>query len=213
MIKHYLFDLDGTLTDPFEGITNSVVHSLKKYNISVEDKQALKCFIGPPLYQSYMKYYGFSEEEALRAVEYYREYFAVEGLFENELYDGVHQLLETLKQRGKTVILATSKPAVYAKRILEHFDIAKYFDFVSGSELDGRRINKNEVIEYALGSVGITDRRDCIMIGDRFHDIAGAKKTGIRSAGVLWGYGSREELEGAGADFICEMVEDILELK
>ncbi len=212
MIKHYLFDLDGTLTDPFEGITNSVVHALKKYNIEVKNKNQLGVFIGPPLVESFMKYYGFSEEEAKNAVTYYREHFGVKGLFENELYEGIPQLLSRLKSEGKTVIMATSKPEIYARQIAEHFDIAKHFDYMAGSELSGARIAKNEVIEYALDSLGITDRENCIMIGDRHHDINGAKKTGMKSIGVLWGYGSRNELEGAGADYICEKVEDILNI-
>ena len=213
MIKHYLFDLDGTLTDPFEGITNSVVHALKRYNIRVADKKDLSVFIGPPLVESFMKYYGFTESEAKNAVEVYREHFGTKGLFENELYDGIPQLLEKLKNDGKTVIMATSKPEIYARQIAEHFDIAKYFDYMAGSELSGVRIAKNEVIDYALEILGITDRESCIMIGDRLHDINGAKKAGMRSIGVLWGYGSREELEGAGADYICEKVEDILQVE
>ena len=213
MLKHYLFDLDGTLTDPFEGITNSVVHALKKYNIEVEDKKHLGVFIGPPRVESFMKYYGFTEAEAKNAVEVYREHFGTKGLFENELYEGIPQLLERLKSEGKTVIMATSKPEVYARQIAEHFDIAKYFDYMAGSELNGVRIAKNEVIEYALEKLNITDRENCIMIGDRHHDINGAKKTGMKSIGVLWGYGSKEELEAAGADYICENVEDILNIK
>ncbi len=210
MYKHILFDLDGTLTDPFEGITNSVVHALKRYGIEVTDKRDLRYFIGPPLVESFMKYYGFSENDAKDAVSVYREHFADKGLFENELYDGIPQLLKALRDSGKTVIMATSKPEVYARRIAEHFDIAKYFDYMAGSELNGVRVSKNEVIEYALGALGITDRQACIMVGDRLHDINGAKKTGMHSIGVLWGYGSREELENAGADYICENVEDIL---
>lgn len=212
MIKHYLFDLDGTLTDPFEGITNSVVHALKRYSIGVSDKSELRVFIGPPLVESFMKYYGFTEDEAKNAVEVYREHFGIKGLFENELYEGIPQMLEALKARGKTIIMATSKPQVYARRIAEHFDIAKYFDYMAGSELNGVRVAKTEVIEYALNELGITDRENCIMIGDRLHDINGAKKSGLRSIGVLWGYGSKEELEEAGADFICEKVEDILNI-
>ncbi len=213
MLKHYLFDLDGTLTDPFEGITNSVVHALKRYNIEVAEKKELGVFIGPPLVESFMKYYGFTEAEAKNAVEVYREHFGVKGLFENELYDGIPQLLKALKDSGKTVIMATSKPEVYARQIAEHFDIAKYFDYMAGSELNGVRIAKNEVIEYALAALNITDRENCIMIGDRLHDINGAKKTGMKSIGVLWGYGSKEELEAAGADYICETVEEILDIE
>ncbi len=212
MPLHILFDLDGTLTDPFEGITNSVVHALRRYNIEVSDKKDLRCFIGPPLVESFMKYFGFSEDDAKNAVSVYREHFGVKGLFENELYDGIPQMLQTLKDEGKTIIMATSKPEIYARRIAEHFDIAKYFDYMAGSELNGKRIAKTEVIEYALRSLGITDRENCIMIGDRLHDINGAKQSNMLSAGVLWGYGSREELENAGADYICDTVEDLVEI-
>lgn len=212
MYRHILFDLDGTLTDPFEGITNSVVHALKRYNIEVTDKRELRSFIGPPLVESFMKYFNFTEADAKNAVEVYREHFGTKGLFENELYEGIPNMLSELKSRGKTVIMATSKPEVYARRIAEHFDIAKYFDYMAGSELNGQRIAKTEVIEYALSSLGISDRRNCLMIGDRLHDINGAKKSDIHSVGVLWGYGSREELEEAGADYICFSVENLIDI-
>lgn len=212
MYRHILFDLDGTLTDPFEGITNSVVHALKRYNIEVTGKRELRSFIGPPLVESFMKYFNFTEADAKNAVEVYREHFGTKGLFENELYEGIPNMLSELKSRGKTVIMATSKPEVYARRIAEHFDIAKYFDYMAGSELNGQRIAKTEVIEYALSSLGISDRRNCLMIGDRLHDINGAKKSDIHSVGVLWGYGSREELEEAGADYICSSVENLIDI-
>ena len=140
------FDLDGTLTDPFEGITNSVVYSLNSYGIEVVDKSELKRFIGPPLFQSFEKYYGFSKEKAIEAVDRYREYFRDKGMFENALYDGTVKLLKKLKKNGKKIILATSKPEAFALRILEHFDILKYFDVVVGSTMDGSLINKGDII-------------------------------------------------------------------
>lgn len=212
-MKYYLFDLDGTLTDPFEGITNSVVHALKYYGIEVSDKRELACFIGPPLIESFMKYYGLSRDEAVEAVERYREHFGVKGLFENEIYEGVSDMLRRLKESGKVVIMATSKPEVYARRIAEHFDIAKYFDYMAGSLLEGKRVAKTEVIEYALETLGITEREECIMIGDRHHDINGARLSGMKSAGCLWGYGSEEELREAGADIILRSVDEILDIK
>lgn len=212
MYQYVLFDLDGTLTDPFEGITNSVVHALKRYNIEVTDKKELRCFIGPPLVESFMKYFGFTESDAKDAVEVYREHFGTKGLFENELYDGIPQMLRELKSRGKTIIMATSKPEVYARRIAEHFDIAKYFDYMAGSELNGVRVAKTEVIEYALDTLGITERENCIMVGDRLHDINGAKKSNMHSIGVLWGYGSEKELKDAGADYICNSVEKLTDI-
>ena len=195
MFDAVLFDLDGTLTDPYEGITRSVQYALARYGINVEDRGPLAAFIGPPLNESFMKYYGFSEEESYRAVEVYREYFRPKGIFENELYPGTVTLLERLTDAGKEVILATSKPEIFAKQVIEHFNIAKYFSKVVGSELDGRRTDKAEVIKAALeGTDG-----PAVMVGDRMHDVAGANANGIPAIGVLWGYGSREELENAGA--------------
>ncbi len=204
-----LFDLDGTLTDPGMGITNSVMHALKKYGIEVTDRSELYKFIGPPLHESFEKYYGFSHEEAMQAVEYYREYYKIKGIYENLLYDGVEDLLKTLFENGRKIILATSKPEVFAKEILRHFGVEKYFYYVAGSNLDGSRVAKADVIEYALESAGITDKPSAVMVGDREHDIIGAKKVGLDSIGVLFGYGSREELEAAGADYTAETVDNI----
>jgi phosphoglycolate phosphatase len=204
-----LFDLDGTLTDPGEGITNSVAYALRKWGIEVEDRKELYTFIGPPLSASFAKYYGFSEEDSLKCVDYYREYFGDIGIFENEVYDGVHDLLTHLKEIGKTLVLATSKPEQYAKRILEHFDLAKYFDYVSGASMDESRNKKGDVIRYAIENFDI-DVSKAVMIGDREHDILGAKENSLRSIGVLYGYGDRAEHEAAGADYIAETVEDIL---
>lgn len=207
-----LFDLDGTLTDPGMGITNSVAHALKKYGITVEDRTELYKFIGPPLHESFEKYYGFSKEEALQAVEYYREYYKVKGIYENLVYDGIEELLKKLCESGKRVILATSKPEIFAREILRHFSLDKYFCYAAGANLDGSRTNKAEVIEYALREGGVTDKSTAVMIGDREHDIIGANKNGLDSIGVLFGYGSREELEDAGAAYIAETVEEIYEI-
>ena len=207
--EYILFDLDGTLTDPAIGITNSVMYALRKYNIEVSDRSELYKFIGPPLRDSFEIYYGFSKEEAKTAVEYYREYYRDKGIFENLVYDGFEDLLKTLKDNCKILIVATSKSEVFAKQILEHFDIAKYFTYIAGSNLDGTRVKKDEVIKYALESCNIIDLSKAIMIGDREHDIIGAKAAGIHSIGVLFGYGDRNELEKAGADFIVDTVADI----
>ena len=209
MIDYVLFDLDGTLTDPAEGITNSVAHALMKRGITVEDKSELNSFIGPPLTDSFEKYFGFSHEEAILAVEDYREYFKPKGMFENKVYEGIPEMLHGLKKAGKRLIVATSKPEVFAKRILEHFSLDGYFDFVAGSTLDGSRIKKGDVIRYALESCGVADIDRCIRIGDRLHDVVGAAELGMSCIGVLWGYGAREELETAGADYIAEKVGDI----
>jgi len=202
-MKNILFDLDGTVTDPAVGITNSVMYALEKFGIEVPDRCELYKFIGPPLAESFEKYYGFSDGQV--AVKAYREYFAPKGIFENELYEGIEELLSTLKKRGCSIYLATSKPEIYAKQILKHFKIDEYFSDAVGSELNGDRVNKGEVIAHLLKKHNITDG---IMVGDRSFDITGAKENGLKSVGVLYGYGTREEL--SEADFIAA---DVLELK
>ena len=210
MYDYLLFDLDGTLTDPGEGITNSVVYALKKWGIEVADKRELYVFIGPPLSASFKQYFGFSDADALKCVDYYREYFRDRGIFENKVYDGIPALLQELKIAGKKLILATSKPEEFAKRILDRFDLAKYFDFVAGATMDESRNKKADVIRYALDSLHITDTSRVLMIGDREQDVTGAKKCGIDSLGVLYGYGDRAEHTSAGATYIAENVADIL---
>ena len=210
MYQYILFDLDGTLTDPGVGITNSVAYALNKFNINVKYKTELYKFVGPPLLDSFVKYYAFSEEHGKIAVEYYREYFKAKGIFENEVYDGIEDMLTLLKSKGKKVILATSKPESFAKNILKHFHLDKYFDFVAGATMDETRNKKGDVIKYALESCRINDLSTVIMIGDREHDIIGAKECGIDSIGVLFGYGSYDELHDAGATYIAETVKDIL---
>lgn len=210
MYEYILFDLDGTLTDPGEGITNSVAYALKKFNISVEDKTELYRFIGPPLIYSFMNFYGLNYENGLKAVEYYREYFSVTGIFENKLFDGIHKLLAEIKKSGKKIALATSKPEQYAVRILDHFDLTQYFDFIGAATMDETRSKKADVITYTLDNLGITDKSKVVMIGDRHHDIDGANQNDLDSIGVLFGYGSRDELENAGATYIAETINDII---
>lgn len=209
MYQTVLFDLDGTLTDPGEGITNSVAYALKKYGIDVSDRKELYKFIGPPLHESFMEYYGFSEKQAMEAVEYYREYYREKGIFENLVYDGVKEMLENLKISGKKLAVATSKPEAFARQILEHFGLSEYFSYIAGANMDGTRTRKDEVISYALESCRISGLETVIMVGDREHDILGAAKVGIDSVGVLFGYGSPEELQKAGATYIAEKVADI----
>ena len=200
--KYYLFDLDGTLTDPGIGITNSVMYALEKFNIHVSDREELYPFIGPPLVYSFMKYYDFDEKQALQAVEYYREYFRVDGIFENKLYGGIPEMLEELKARNAVTALATSKPYEFSVRILEHFGLRQYFDFVGAATMDGRISKKADVIRHLLDELGDIDAGSVLMIGDRDQDVEGAKANGLRCAGVLWGYGSSDELMDAGADYI-----------
>jgi len=211
MYKYILFDLDGTLTNPEIGITSSVMYALEKFNIKVEDRKELHPFIGPPLTYSFQTYYGLSEADSELAVKYYRERFSVKGLYENEVYDGVEKMLQELKKSGKTLIIATSKPEEFTLKILAHFDLLKYFDFVAGATMDGSRGEKADVIRYALEISGIEEKSQAIMIGDRKYDILGAKENGIDSMGVLFGFGDYEELTNAGANYIAKTVADIIE--
>lgn len=212
MYNTILFDLDGTLTDSEPGIINSIEHALKKYDIEMKNKADLRKFLGPPLKESFKQFCGFSEEKAEQAVEFYREYFREKGIFENNVYQGVVELLEALKAQNKRLIVATSKPEPFTYRILEHFDLMKYFDFVAGSNMDNTRCKKDEVIAYALNSCGITDLQSVVMIGDREHDIIGANKVGIASIGVLYGYGDLQELETADATYIAKDTHEIYEI-
>lgn len=209
MLQYCFFDLDGTITDPKIGITSSVAYALEKYGITVEDKDQLTTFIGPPLHESFRKYFGFSHMAAYDAVDKYREYYKTQGIFENFLYDGMADLLKSLQNAGIKIVMATSKPEIFAQQIAEYFHIDSHFTCIAGSELDGTRVAKNEVIAYAMERIGIKDTAGTIMIGDRMHDIVGAKKNGMKSIGVLYGYGNRMELEDAGADYIVESVEEL----
>lgn len=207
--KYVLFDLDGTLTDSKKGITKSVQYSLKKYNIAIENLDILEKFIGPPLKDSFIKYYNFNESQALQAIEYYREYFKKYGIFENRVYENVEVLLVKLKQSGVNLIIATSKPTVFAKRILKHFNLYEYFQNIVGSNLDGTRGKKGEVIKYIIDEYNIGNPEEVVMIGDRKHDIIGARENNIDSIGVSYGYGSLEELKDAGATYIVDNLIDI----
>lgn len=210
MFDYYFFDLDGTLTDPAMGITNSFVHALKYFGIEIPSYEKLCSFIGPPLVDSFKNSFGFNDEQAMEGVKKYREYFAVKGLFENEVYEGIPNVLECLKEQGKKLIVATSKPEEYSKRIIDHFGLTKYFDSVCGSAMDESRASKDQVIAYAIRQNDITDTSKILMIGDREHDVIGAKKNNLKSCGVLYGYGSLEELKKSGADYIAS---DVCELK
>ena len=203
-----LFDLDGTLTDPGEGITRSVAYALSKWGIEVKDRTVLYCFIGPPLAESFSRYYGFSSEQAEEAVAQYRVYFRERGMFENRVYGGIRELLARLKEAGCRLVIATSKPEEFARRILAHFDLDRYFDQITGASMDGKLSRKGDVITRALALGGIK-AEDAVMIGDRHHDIDGAKENGLRSIGVLYGYGDRTEHEAAGTDAIAETVEEL----
>lgn len=206
-----LFDLDGTLTESAPGITNSVAYALEHYNIRVEEKSNLNVFVGPPLIDSFMKYYNFSKEKAEEAVLVYREYFSTKGLFENAVYDGIPELLKKIKDSGRKLIVATSKPDVFSKRILEHFDLLKYFDFIAGATMDEKRTRKDEVIAYVLENLNESDYSKIVMVGDRENDVSGSAKFGIDCIGVLYGYGSYDELKEAGAKYIANSPSEIFD--
>lgn len=208
MYQYLLFDLDGTLTDPGLGITNSVMYALRKFGVDVPERSQLYPFIGPPLKDSFRSCYGFSDEQCELAVTYYREYFKKKGMFENEVNDGIHDLLTRLKASGRSLIVATSKPEVFAVDILRHFDLYKYFDFVAGATLNDVRNKKADIIRYALESCGIA-KSSAVMIGDRKHDMIGAKENGLDSIGVLYGYGTYDELKTAGATMLAAEPADI----
>lgn len=203
------FDLDGTLTDPGEGIIQSVQRALTHFDIHVEDLTELHCFVGPPLRDSFKRFYGFDDAGAEEVAKVYQGYFRGEGMAKNRIYSGIPELLASLKDTGKELVLATSKPLVFAREILERFQIDQYFSFVAGAELDGRRSRKAEVIAYGLEGAGIEDKANVVMVGDREYDIFGAEEMGLGSIGVLYGYGGREELEAAGADHIVDSVAEL----
>ena len=209
--QYLLFDLDGTLTNPEVGITRSVDYALQQFGIETNDLSELRKLIGPPLLDSFRTLYGFSESQAQQAIEHYREYFTHTGIFENELYLGIDSLLQELASKGYKIVLATSKPEPYAIRILQHFRLHQYFTFICGSNLDNTRRNKGEIIAHVLKQMELS-ADDCIMIGDREHDILGAKANHMDSIGVLFGFGSREELETSGATYVVETVEELRRL-
>jgi phosphoglycolate phosphatase len=211
--KYILFDLDGTLTDPEEGITKSLQHALSFIDIKVEDRSILKRHIGPPLADGLREFFGLDDGQIEEVIGYFREYFVDKGIFMNYKYEGIEELLDSLVKAGKTLIVATSKPEVLAERILKHFNLDQYFTDICGSNLDETRSKKGEVIAYALEENGIKEKEQVVMIGDRLHDILGAKENDIASIGVLYGFGSREEHVKAGADRIAadlKELEDIL---
>ncbi len=205
-----LFDLDGTITDPFTGITKSVAYALDAYGFEHGDPESLKSFIGPPLKQQFSVYTGTDLEFGQKLLEKYREYYSVTGIFENRVYEGVPEMLKALKQSGKTVALATSKPEKFAKIILDHFDLSQYFDLCAGATMDSSRVKKADVIRYCLQTLGLNEgEKSVIMVGDRHHDIDGARECGLRCIGVTFGYGDVNELTQSGAYKIVNSVEEL----
>ncbi|MBP5581058.1 MAG: HAD hydrolase-like protein [Ruminococcus sp.] len=200
-----LFDLDGTLTDSTDGIIKCLEYALERMGYEVpEDTNK---FLGPPLYRSFADFCGMNEEQVNEAVRIFRERYSDVGLFENRVYDGIPEMLQRLRDGGKRIMVATSKPEVYAVRIFDRFGLSQFFEIVGGANINGTRNDKDEVIEYVLDKAGISDRSSVLMIGDRRQDVLGAHKTGLKCMGILWGFGSIEELTEAGADFIAETPE------
>ena len=212
MLKKYnlcLFDLDGTLTDSQVGITKAVDHALRFFGIQTEDLDELKKFIGPPLRDSFRGYCNFTEAEIEEAINKFREYFSETGIYENRLYDGAIEVLSRLKTEGVQMVIATAKLTAYAERIAEYFRMNQYFDLIVGSELDGSRSRKGDVINYVLSTIDPTRRKSAVMIGDSKHDMLGGQETGIDTIGVTWGYGSRSELEEAKAMRIVDSFSEL----
>lgn len=218
MFQYCLFDLDGTLTDPREGITRSVQYALKHFGIEEENLDKLEPFIGPPLIDSFMEFYGFDEAKAREAVEVYRERFAPIGVFENELIPGTQKMLHHAREKGIHLAVASSKPLCFVQQILHHFKIDSYFEVVIGSELDGSGCSKEEVVDKALTGLGVVSmdeesrHRCCAMIGDRKFDIQGAKAHGLTGIGVNFGYAMEGELKEAGAEYIVDTMEELEKL-
>lgn len=210
--KYILFDLDGTLTDPKVGITKSVMYALKEMRDIDANTDELTHFIGPPLKDSFIKYYGFSGEDADKAVVYFRTYFKSKGIHENIIYDGIKDLLKALKAKGIELYVATSKPTVFAEIVIKNFDLQDYFTGVVGSNLDGTRTSKSEVIAAVLKEISQKGTDDILMIGDREYDINGAKAFDMDTVGVEYGYAKAGELESAGATYIVPTVKDLKHL-
>lgn len=208
-MKTILFDLDGTITDSFEGITKCVQYSLKTQGIEVCDLNELRPFIGPPLKYSYQKYYGFDDETIEILIEKYRERFDEVGIFENNLYPGVEECLKNLKEKGYPIALASSKPEEACKRILEKHGLDGYFDEIVGATLDGSISTKKEVLQAVFARMQVADAKDCILIGDTIFDVEGAKEVGMDCIGVSYGFGERTEMENAGALCVCDNLKEV----
>jgi phosphoglycolate phosphatase len=204
-----LFDLDGTLTDPKAGITRSIQYALDKLGRPVPEADELTWMIGPPLIASFTKLLD-GPEDAQEALGLYRERFGVTGLFENEVYAGIPALLQDLRNKGVRLFVATSKPHVYARQIIDHFELSRFFSGIYGSELDNRNADKRDLIRHILEQERF-DQAGAVMIGDRKHDAVGAKANGLASIGVTWGYGSRQELLDAGVDCLVDTPQDLAE--
>lgn len=214
--NYILFDLDGTITEPFKGISGGIIHALNKSGVEVPDNSTLRKFIGPPLRDSFRDFCGFTAEQAEEATVYYREYYSVNGLVENDIMLGMDEALKTLNEQGYKLYVATSKPEKYAKIILDNLGLLSYFDIVAGASFDGSRDKKELVIEYLLEQIKEKyeefDMTQSIMVGDRYFDINGAKYFNMDSVGVTFGYGDYEELSQAGATYVVDTAQELVDI-
>lgn len=210
--NYIFFDLDGTMIDSGDGITLSVQYALKKMGIIEKELSALKVFVGPPLKDSFMYYYGFSDEEAEKAISYYRIYYESRGILRCWPYKRVEKLLSFIENTGRKAVIATSKPELFARRIVQHLHMSEMFEYIAGASMDGKIVKKSDVIAYAMKEIGADDPSRILMVGDRKYDVIGARANGIKTAGVLYGYGSYPELLDAGADYIAQNVSELAEV-
>lgn len=211
MIDTVLFDLDGTIADSFEGISDSILYALDKLGVPAPPRDSLKSFVGPPLFDEFRRRFAMDDDTAREAVRLYREYYPKKGIYEQSPINGAEELLRTLRDRGITVCLATSKPQEYAEKILEFFKFENYFDNITGATFDGKISAKADVIALALRQTGAKPE-NTLMVGDRFYDVEGAHACKVRCVGVLCGFGSRAELESCGADYISEDLAGVAEI-
>ncbi len=212
MKKYLLFDLDGTLTASAPGIITSVQAVIRHYNLPELNEAQLQKFVGPPLAVSFADYLGLPEEEILPAIDVYREYFEAHGIYDNSVYGGMPETLQKLKDAGYKLAVATSKPEKYAKQIVEYYGIAPYFDFVCGIPMEDEQMTKAQVVATTLEKLGVAQKSEALMIGDRFYDVEGAKENGIECLGVTFGYGTEDELTAAGAKYIAHTTAEIFDV-
>ncbi|MBQ5445405.1 MAG: HAD hydrolase-like protein [Lachnospiraceae bacterium] len=208
-LKYVLFDLDGTIADTCKGVTESVAYSLKKFGIRVDDINSLRPFIGPPLSESFSEFYGFQGEKLEEAIRQYRLYYESDGWKACKIYEGIRELLIYLRENGIKICLATSKPEVFAVRILKYYDILQYFDYVGGADMDGIRVKKIDVLKWVTSQIEDFKYEDALMVGDRKYDKTGADGLGIKCVLIEYGFGSREELEKCEPFSIQSTVSDL----
>ncbi len=208
--NYYLFDFDGTLCDTTEGIFNSVIYSLRCFGIEEDNREKLRFFVGPPLFESYKTLYGVSDDEAKYLIEKYRERYRVKAAEGSALYDGIREMLEKLKAKGKKIAIASSKPEIFVKEISDYHNISQYYDFISAEQLNKNHSSKEELINTCLDFFDNPPKESVLMVGDRFYDIDGAKAVGVDSAGAIYGFGTEEELRNAGATYILSSPDEII---